>query len=76
VIFVEFVASITFATIIVLITAVVTTLDVGSKMKGEALAEVGSFVDFRQFPQKLARRIRRCIAVVAFLTKKMSRFLL
>jgi hypothetical protein len=60
----EFVSSITFATIIVLITAVVTTLDVGAKMKNEALAEVGSFVDFRQFPRGLSRRIRRSVFLI------------
>jgi hypothetical protein len=57
--FLEFASSIVFATIIALITAVVTTLDLGAKKKAEGLAEVSSFIAFRGFPKKLGRRIRR-----------------
>jgi len=59
VIFLEFASSIVFATVIGLITAVVTSLDMGAKKKAEGLAEVSSFIAFRRFPQKLSRRIRR-----------------
>jgi len=55
----EFASSIVFATVIGLITAVVTSLDMGAKKKAEGLAEVSSFIAFRRFPQKLSRRIRR-----------------
>jgi len=59
VVFLEFASSIVFATVIGLITAVVTSLDLGAKKKAEGLAEVSAFVSFRRFPKKLGRRVRR-----------------
>jgi len=59
VIFLELASSIVFGTSIALITKVITSVDIGAQKEAERLAEVTSFVSFRQFPDKLARRIRR-----------------
>jgi hypothetical protein len=59
VIFLELASSIVFGTTIALITKVITSVDIGAQKEAERLAEVTSFVSFRQFPHRLARRIRR-----------------
>jgi hypothetical protein len=58
-IFLELIGTIIFATIIAAITSVVTSSDMNARKTAEQLDAVASFVQVRQFPENMARRIRR-----------------
>lgn len=55
----EFVGAITFAMIIASLTSIITSMDMNTRKTAEQLDAVASFVEVRQFPEALGRRIRR-----------------
>jgi hypothetical protein len=55
----QFIGAIIFAMVIAQITAVVSTMDTNARKTAEQLDAVTSFVEMRQFPEALGRRIRR-----------------
>jgi hypothetical protein len=55
----QFIGAIIFAMVIAQITAVVSTMDTNARKTAEQLDAVTSFVEVRQFPDALGRRIRR-----------------
>jgi hypothetical protein len=55
----EFVGAITFAMIIASLTSIITSMDMNTRKTAEQLDAVASFVEVRQFPEGLGRRIRR-----------------
>jgi hypothetical protein len=56
---VQFVGSMVNAVIIGSLTAVIGSMDTNARIKQEELEGVSSFVEVRQFPNKLGKRIRR-----------------
>jgi len=59
IIMLEFIGAVIFATIIAAITSVVTSMDMNARKTAEQLDAVASFVAVRQFPENMAKRIRR-----------------